>query len=768
MQHQTQKLSIVEKVGYSLGDSAANFIFQAVMMFLMFFYTDVLGISAAIAGWIFLATRIFDAVNDPMMGAIADRTNTRWGKFRPWVLWSAVPFGIIGILMFTAPNLTGIQKVWYAFITYNLMMIIYTINNVPYCALTGVLTGDNIERTGLASYRFIFAMLATLAVQSLSIPLVNSLGVDNKTIIQSEIAAGQLTINPAGTGLAKIIVTADDHQGHKIEKDFFVKVTKPIPEMPTVKTGLPNLKLEQGFGQHEIDLSPVFDPGAYGPITYETNVQNKDVAKVYSDEKQITIFGKFLGFFRSKQAPVKIDGNKLILIEKGIGVTDVIITAKDRLKNTGNNQFSLSVNVPGNTAPVVKSKTEIVLDKGFGKKQINLADIFSDENGDSLDYTVKNSDTGVLSANVEAGQLILSERKPGYTQVTVSANDKKGGLCSLVIPVIVRSGENMGPVLVNSLPSKTVSSESGLISIDLSQYFSDPDNDNLSYGVSVVNQGKGYQYTMGIFCLLAIIFFFITFFTTKERVKPDPKQKTSLKQDISDLMHNKQWVAIFFLTVFIFVYLALRGSVTLYYFTYYVKRADLFSYFNALGMGVTLLGILLAKPLAVRFGKRNTFRTCLFLTAVFACVYAFLPPDAIFLIFAFNALLSLAYAPTIPMLWAMMADVADYGEWKTGRRATGMTFSATTFGLKMGLSLGGAMAGWLLTYFGYVAGAEQTDFALKGIRLMMSIIPAIPFFIGVAVLFVYKIDKQAELQMQDELIERRKTYGLDSPAAEGA
>jgi GPH family glycoside/pentoside/hexuronide:cation symporter len=116
----------------------------------------------------------------------------------------------------------------------------------------------------------------------------------------------------------------------------------------------------------------------------------------------------------------------------------------------------------------------------------------------------------------------------------------------------------------------------------------------------------------------------------------------------------------------------------------------------------------------------------------------------------------------------MMADVADYGEWKTGRRATGMTFSATTFGLKMGLSLGGAMAGWLLTYFGYVAGAEQTDFALKGIRLMMSIIPAIPFFIGVAVLFVYKIDKQAELQMQDELIERRKTYGLDSPAAEGA
>ncbi len=453
MQTESQKLSVVEKIGYSLGDSAANFIFQTVMMFLMFFYTDVLGISAVAAGWIFLATRIWDAVNDPMMGAIADRTNTRWGKFRPWVLVSAIPFGVIGVLMFTTPNLGATGKIIYAFVTYNAMMMIYTVNNVPYCSLTGVLTGDSIERTGLAQYRFIFAMLATFVVQSFALDLV-----------------------------------------------------------------------------------------------------------------------KYLG---------------------------------------------------------------------------------------------------------------------------------KG------------------------------------------------------------NDAKGYQLTMVVFCSLAVIFFFITFFTTKERVKPDPKQKTSLKQDISDLTHNKQWLAIFFLTVFIFVYLALRGSVTLYYFKYYVGREDLFGRFNMLGMGVTLIGILFSKPLAIRFGKRNTFLVCLFLTAVFACVYAFLPPDAIFLIFAFNVLLSLSYAPTIPMLWAMMADVADYGEWKTGRRATGMTFSATTFGLKMGLSLGGALSGWLLAYFGYVAGAEQTATALTGIKMMMSIIPAIPFFIGVAILFFYKIDKHTELQMQDELIERRKQYKYD-------
>jgi GPH family glycoside/pentoside/hexuronide:cation symporter len=149
---------------------------------------------------------------------------------------------------------------------------------------------------------------------------------------------------------------------------------------------------------------------------------------------------------------------------------------------------------------------------------------------------------------------------------------------------------------------------------------------------------------------------------------------------------------------------------------------------------------------------------CLFRTAVFASAYVFLPPTAIVLIFVLQGLAQFAYAITIPLLWAMIADVADYSEWKTGRRATGMTFSATTFGLKMGLSLGGAMAGWLLTYFGYVAGLEQTERTLNGIKLMMSIIPAVPFFIGVAILFFYKINKQTEIQMQEELIERRKKY----------
>jgi sugar (glycoside-pentoside-hexuronide) transporter len=743
MQDGTQKLSIVEKIGYSLGDSAANFIFQTVMMFLLFFYTDVMGISPVVAGIIFLITRIWDAFNDPMMGAIADRTNTRWGKFRPWVLWSALPFGIIGILMFTTPSLSATGKIVYAFITYNLMMMMYTVNNVPYCSLTGVLTGDNIERTSLASYRFIFAMLASFVVQSFSIPLVNHLGIDNKTIVQFDIKGDRLTITPRKPGLANIIVRANDQKGNVTEEEFFVKVTKLTPEIPVLKTPISDLTLEKGFKQHEIDLTPVFNAGAYGPVTYSVTVRNEGVVKA------------------------EIVGNQLKLTEVGVGVTDVIVTAKDRLKSSVNDRFSLAVKVPGDSVPKVKSWPEIALDKGFGKKQINLSELFSDDDGDALVYKAK-TDSGIVGANISDSQLTLTEIITGQDLLTITANDGKGGQCSLAIPVIVVTGGNMPPALTKPLSSKTVSSESAPIQVNLSEHFTDPDKDSLTYAVSVVNQAKGYQRTMIIFCSLAVVFFVITFLTTKERVRPDPKQKMSLKQDIKDLTHNPAWLAIFFLTVFIFIYLSLRGSVTLYYFTYYVKRADLFSFFNMLGMGITLLAIPLSKPLAAQFGKRNTFLVCLFLTAVFASVYLFLPPSSIFLIFVFQFLVSLCYAPTIPMLWAMMADVADYGEWKTGRRATGITFSATTFGLKMGLSLGGALAGWLLTYFGYVAGAEQTEFALKGIRWMMSIIPATPFFIGVAILFLYKINKHTEKQMTEELIERRKHYEPETTAAEGA
>ena len=449
------KISVTEKVGYSLGDAAANFIFQTMLVFQLAFYTDTFGITAAAAGTLFLVVRVWDAIFDPLMGVIADRTNTKWGKFRPWVLWTAVPFGVMGFLTFTTPSFGREGKLAYAYVTYIVLMMVYSANNLPYSALSGVITGDLAERTSLSSYRFVAAMSASLAIQSLALPMV----------------------------------------------------------------------------------------------------------------------------------------------------------------------------------------------KYFG-------------GGDSA---------------------------------------------------------------------------------------------------------KGYQVTMGIFSALAVVFFVITFATTRERVQPDPTQQSSVRRDFADLASNGPWIAMFVLTIVVFITLSMRGGVMLYYFKYFVGRDDLFSIFNVFGVGSTILGVIGSTPLAKRYGKRNVFIVGLSLTVLFTAAFVVLPRTAVAAIFATESLRQFAYGFTIPLLWAMMADVADYSEWKSGRRATAIVFSAIVFGLKAGLGFGGAIGGWLLAAYGYVPNVAQTDRALQGIKLTASIFPAITFAIAVVCLFFYRIDKRLEIQITDELAERRRAF---APAAE--
>ncbi|MFT5758836.1 MAG: GPH family glycoside/pentoside/hexuronide:cation symporter [Alteromonadaceae bacterium] len=169
-------VSIREKIAYGLGDTASNIIFQTVMMFLLLFYTDVVGLSPAVVGTMFLAVRVFDAITDPLMGALADKTKTRWGQFRPYLLWLALPFAAISILAFTTPDLTGNSKILYSFITYTLLMVVYTAINIPYCALGGVLTADAKERVTVQSYRFVFGMLGGVIVAGLTLPMVEYFG----------------------------------------------------------------------------------------------------------------------------------------------------------------------------------------------------------------------------------------------------------------------------------------------------------------------------------------------------------------------------------------------------------------------------------------------------------------------------------------------------------------------------------------------------------------------------------------------------------------
>ena len=449
-----ERLSVREKVGYGIGDAAANFIFQTMIIFQLAFYTDTFGITAAAAGTLFLVVRVFDAAFDPLMGVVADRTNTRWGKFRPWILWTAVPFGIMGFLAFTTPDLSPSGKLAYAYVTYILLMMVYSANNLPYSALSGVMTGDVVQRTSLSSYRMVFAMASQLVIQGLALPMV----------------------------------------------------------------------------------------------------------------------------------------------------------------------------------------------KQFG-----------------------------------------------------------GG-----------------------------------------------------------NDALGYKVTMGIFSALAVVFFVITFATTRERVRPDPSQKSSIRQDFADLLGNGPWKAMFALTVILFVTLALRGGVMVYFFKYYVGREDMFSLFNVIGTGATIIGVLLSKAVAERIGKRRLFVIGLVGTVVFTAAFILLPPGNLPLIITTEALRQFAYGFTIPLLWAMMADVADFSEWKNRRRATAVIFSAIIFGLKAGLGIGGAIGGYLLDAYGYVPNAVQSEHALLGIRLTASIYPAIAFLLCAACLWFYRIDKSLELEMSRELTERRTAF-MPSP-----
>ena len=166
------KLSLREKIGYGFGDAASSMFWKLFSMYLMFFYTDIFGIPAAAVGTMFLITRIWDAAFDPLVGVLGDRTDTRWGKFRPYLLWVAIPFGIIGVLTFTTPALGTGGKLIYAYATYSLMMMIYSLINVPYASLMGVMTADGKERTTLATFRFIFAFAGSLVVLAAAEPLV--------------------------------------------------------------------------------------------------------------------------------------------------------------------------------------------------------------------------------------------------------------------------------------------------------------------------------------------------------------------------------------------------------------------------------------------------------------------------------------------------------------------------------------------------------------------------------------------------------------------
>lgn len=490
-------LSVREKLGYSLGDLAANLIFQTLITYLAFFYTDVYRLPPATAATVIFVVGLLGAfVFTPLIGIAADRTSSRWGKFRPWILWTAIPFGVLSLLAFSTPDLSERGKVVYALTTYGLLMLVYAANNLPYSALSGVLTGNMDQRNSLSAYRFVAVMIAQFIIQVLLLPLVLILG----------------------------------------------------------------------------------------------------------------------------------DGDRVL----------------------------------------------------------------------------------------------------------------------------------------------------------------------------------GFERVMTVFAVVGTVFFLITFTTTRERIVPAKEQTAGVGQDLKDLLHNRPWQVMLALTILVFMNLALKGGTYIYYFQYYMSEPALaafldssgfnrfigglnavlsgwglsgftwpkdpatsaFSLFNACGIICMILGIGVSRRLADRFGKRDVFGAALFVCTVFLLVFYLFPPTAVAVAFVSFMLHGFFYGITIPLLWAMIADVADYSEWKNKRRATAIIFSAMLCGLKIGLSVGGALVAGILAHYGYQAGAaQQPDGVVDGIRLTVSLYCSIPFLLAVALLFLYRIDKRMETRIEQDLLQRRNGNDLQYLAA---
>jgi Na+/melibiose symporter-like transporter len=310
------------------------------------------------------------------------------------------------------------------------------------------------------------------------------------------------------------------------------------------------------------------------------------------------------------------------------------------------------------------------------------------------------------------------------------------------------------------------------------------------------DKAAGIESVMTWMSVIGTVMLIISFLSTRERIVPDVEQKSSVKDDLSDLSKNRPWLIMLVLTILVFVTLAMKGGAYVYYFNNYVDEAALtrfihpiitglsgiginffgsdpvsagFGLFNAGGIIFMIVGISLSKKLADKYGKRDVYKYGLLAAAIFVLIFIFFKPESVILMYTSQILHGFTYGITIPILWAMIADVADYSEWKTNRRATAIIFSAMMVGLKAGLSIGGALVAWILGLYGYiplegaVAGAEivQPETVATGSKMLVSIYPAIPFLIGVGLLFFYVIDKKMEVKIESDLNARREQVVLN-------
>ena len=268
------------------------------------------------------------------------------------------------------------------------------------------------------------------------------------------------------------------------------------------------------------------------------------------------------------------------------------------------------------------------------------------------------------------------------------------------------------------------------------------------------NDVKGWQLTMVLYGILAMLIFFITFISTKERIAPPPAQKTNPLEDIRDLLQNRPWLILFALAMIIMMTFTMRAGSAYYYFYYYVERPELLPDYLFWQMIAYAAGALLAPVMTRYLDKAKLLMLLMGIVGALSMLFYFVPKDMIWAMFTLNILISLALGPKSPLTWSMYADTADYNEWKHGRRATAMTFSAATFAQKLGGSLGSAGMLWILAAIGYAANQAQTGASQTGIALLQTVFPGVFALIAVVVISFYDLTGKQLERIQQELKER--------------
>jgi len=527
-----EKLALKEKIGYALGDGAANIAWRGVATFLFVFYTDVFGINPAAVGLLMLIARFSDGIIDIAMGVICDRTNSKYGKFRPWILWTAIPLGITLSMLFTTPNFGPTGKIVYAYATYLIFFLIYTANNIPYGALMAVMSSDDKERTSLGSYRMVGAFTGGMIVQGALLFLVVHFG----------------NINPT--------INID--------------------------------KLDQK--KYEVTVS----------------------------------------------------------------------TTKD-VKN-------------------VNIKTE------NGIAMFTWADF---QKADSLNIPTK-------------GKSFSMEAQKNYSFI--------------------------------------VSGEENLKSKD----------------ITIIDQKRGYSNAIYLLSVFLALFLMVTFATTKERVQPPKEQKTSLVKDLKDLIKNRPWIILLVIGLLFNVYNSIKQGIVVIYFTHYLHNQLLAASYMVGLMLASIAGAMITSPLGKRFGKRNLFIYALIFSGVVNASLVFCGPGNIIAIFTIGTISEFAAAIFPTLFFAMLGDAADYSEFKNGRRATGLVYSAGSFATKFGGGLAGAIIGFVLASFKY-NGQDTVAIqgAVPGIIMLMSWIPTIITMLAAGIMTLYPLNQKKMDEITIELNNRR-------------